>query len=84
MKFRSSPSPKRKLILTLLLKESVDVRKETEELLSKLGGDGGRRFVFKSTVPKTKDGKTLAEIRDNLSHIRCCVNSLTHQHTTAK
>jgi len=52
-----------------------ELRSVAERLTEKLG-DGGTRCVFKTLAPTSSDGAVIANIRDNLAHIRCCINSI--------
>ena len=52
-----------------------ELRTVAERLSEKLG-DSGKRCVFKTLAPTSADGQMIANIRDNLAHIRCCINSI--------
>ena len=75
MKISKSKPLSRKRLLSLIDNELHELRAVSESLSEKIG-DGERRFVFKTMVPTSTDGFVIANIRNNLSHIRCCINSI--------
>lgn len=75
MKILSSKPLPRKKLLSLIDGEMKELRTVSERLSKKLG-DGETRCVFKTMTPTSTDGVIIATIRDNLAHIRCCINSI--------
>ncbi len=65
----------RKELLSLIDNELQKLRAVAESLSEKIG-DGETRCVFKTTVPTSTDGSVIANIRNNLLHVRCCINSI--------
>ena len=75
MKIIHSKPLSRKKILSFIDAEMQELRAVAERLSYKLGDDG-RRCVFRTMAPTSMDGPVIANIRDNLAHIRCCINSI--------
>lgn len=75
MKILKSKPLSQKKILSFIDSEMQAMRTVAERLSDKLG-DGGKRCVFKTLAPTSADGQMIANIRDNLAHIRCCINSI--------
>ena len=75
MKITKSKHLPRQKVLSLIDAEMWEMRTVAERLSEKLG-DGEMRCVFKNMVPTSADGAMIANIRNNLAHIRCCINSI--------
>ena len=72
---RSKPLPNAKM-LSLIENDLINTTELAATLCEKLKKSTKGRCLFKSLPPNTKDGKRLAEIRDNICRIRIYVQSI--------
>lgn len=76
LKISLSKSPTQHSLMKLLDKEAKQTRQLAFSVMGKL--PKSRRplltIIFKSSVPKTKRGKFLADMRNELSRIRVCLH----------
>lgn len=63
-------------MLSLIEKDLINTTEMVAVLCEKLKKSTKGRCLFKSLPPNTKDGKRLAEIRDNICRIRIYVRSI--------
>jgi hypothetical protein len=63
-------------MLSFIEEDLINTTELTSNLCEKLKKSTKGRCLFKSLPPNTKDGKRLAEIRDNIHRIRIYVRSM--------
>jgi hypothetical protein len=85
---KKSKRPSEKKILGLLIKECFGMRVLAETCYQRIAPRAERGIVFKSAVPRSKQGKALASARNDLAHARCFLQPLLApprplRHTTA-
>jgi len=80
MKIKYSKPPTEKKLLSLLNEEISYTKGIALECITKYRTPNIQfGVVMKSAVPKTKNGRTLAHIRDELSRIRVFLQALKYQ-----
>jgi hypothetical protein len=78
LKIKHSKPPTERLVIRLLEKEA----KETWELALKVLEVSGKaentrgRVMFKAAIPKTQDGPSLAEIRNNVNRVKLYLRAI--------